>query len=197
MVWEDLRDSTTHFSAAQDTLVNFSSEFFSHPYVHTIEGFGLIGKIYGSIYNHDLYDCGKSISEVMFNVFGNEELLHYLIRVREIKKMEKVEREMRMARNKAEAARELEMMKESFDMSVEGRRKYELYLEETNPGLREARLKNEAIIAKQHEIDLRHEAEWAAQAQQEQNERNAIEAQKVRDKLEYERSNVGFAKWRW
>ena len=165
MVWEDLRDSTTHFSAAQDTLVNFSSEFFSHPYVHTIEGFGLIGKIYGSIYNHDLYDCGKSISEVMFSVFGNEELLDYLLRVKEMKKEEKIEREMRIARDKLIAAQELQMLKDSFDTSAEGRRKYELELEKTHPEMREARLKNEAIIAEQHEIDLRHEAEWAAEAQ--------------------------------
>jgi len=86
MVYNDLHDSTLHFNSSQDTFMNLSSSFLSHPYVHTIEGFGLIGKIYGSIYNHDLYDTGKSISETMFSVFGNDELLDYLLNVKEIKK---------------------------------------------------------------------------------------------------------------
>ena len=39
----------------------------------------------------------------MFNIFGNDELLQYQYRVREIEKEEKIERELQMAIDKAAA----------------------------------------------------------------------------------------------
>jgi len=75
--------------------------FLTHPIVHTVDGFALVGEIYGSLYNHDLYDVGLSIAQTMFSIFGNDELLDYLKRVKEIEREEKIELEFKIANAKA------------------------------------------------------------------------------------------------
>jgi hypothetical protein len=118
-----------------------------------MEGFILLGEIYGSIYNHDLYDVGKSIAESMFKVIGNDELLDWMIRVREIEKQEKIELEIKMAKEKAKAELEEKLYLDSIDESPEGKRKYELEIEEFEDPtgkIKAARLKNEAYEAHVH-----------------------------------------------
>jgi len=53
-------------------------------------------------------------------------------------------------------------------MTPEGRRKFELEEEENDPKMKAIRLKNEAIIAAQHKIDVAHEIQWAAEKKEEE-----------------------------
>ena len=101
-MWGDLVESSNHLSTSPSFL-QITGSFLSHPYTNTMEGFILLGEIYGSIYNHDLYDVGKSIAESMFKVIGNDELLDWMVSVREIEKQEKIDLEIEIAKEKAKA----------------------------------------------------------------------------------------------
>lgn len=150
--------------------------FLSHPYVHTVEGFALIGKIYGSLYNHELYDVGKSIADTMFSIFGNDELLDYLIRVKEIERQDKIDAQLKIAKAKREAEEQERFWEDSIDLSPEGERRYELEREEKVPGQKERRLENEAFEAAVHKRDLERQAQWAAEKEAEDRKAAATEA---------------------
>jgi hypothetical protein len=173
-IYNDLHDSSLHLGTSP-SIWSLSRTFLSQPYQHSLDGFILVGKVFGSLHNHDLFDTGKAIADTMWLVFGNDELLAWMEDVKKQEADALYEEQMKEARARLELEKERKFWEDSIDMSRAGRARYEKELEEMSPGIKAAREYNDRVKAKEHQRDLERAAEWAAEEQRDREERAARE----------------------